>query len=180
MDHIIIHLTDPRTGRDVARDVTGLSRARLDRYRRVAESAEFRELEAQIPDPDPARLLAAWVERVGPVRAGVAILRRRASWVRVGAALGLLLGAFAIGWMVGMAYWLPKFVGSGSGNIIDLLRAYLRASPQLTGTIVTWLTLLVFFALPIVLGVLLGAGAGWFAAALIDAWEHARARRRAR
>jgi hypothetical protein len=179
MDHIIIHLTDPWTGRDVAREVTGLSRTRLNRYRRVVESAEFRELEAQA-DPDPARLLAAWVERVGPVRAGVALLRRRVNWLNAGAALGVLLGAFAIGWLAGIVYWLPRYVGPGSGNILDVVRAYLQASPQLTATVEGWLGLLVFFALPIVLGLLLGAGAGWFAAALIDAWEHARARRRAR
>jgi hypothetical protein len=179
MNRTIIHLTDPWTGRDVARDVTGLSRARLERHRRIVDSAEFRELQAAAADLEPARLLAAWVERVGPVRAGVALLRRRVNWLNAGAALGLLLGAIGIGWLVGIVYWLPKFVGPGNGNIIDVVRAYLRASPQLTGTFVGWLVLVMFFALPIAIGMLLGAGAGWFAAALIDAWEHARARRRA-
>ncbi len=178
MDRIVIHLTDPWTGRDVARDVTGLSRARLERYARVAASAEFRELAAEFADRDatPGELLAAWVERVGPVHAGVAILRRRVVWINIGAALGLAAGALLLGGLLGF----PP-AAAGDENVIVLLRAYLQhAMPQLAGTVLTWLVLVVFFAAPILLGLLLGAGAGWFAAGLIDAWEHARGAPRVR
>ncbi|HVC11093.1 MAG TPA: hypothetical protein VNE59_05625 [Burkholderiales bacterium] len=178
MNRTLIHLTDPWTGRDVTRDVTGLSRARLERYARVVRSAEFRRLEAESGAADPGALLAAWVAQVGPERAGVALLRRRVAWLNAGAALGLLLGAFVLGWLVAVVLWLPQHLASGAGdrNIIDLLRADLQAGvPPLAATLLTWLALAVFFVAPILLGLLLGAGAGWFVAGLIDAWERSRA-----
>lgn len=183
MKHVIVHLTDPWTGRDVTRDVGALSRAQLERYAGVVRSAAFRGLAQEAADATPGELLAAWVEHVGPVHAGAVLLRRRAGWVNAGAAVGAVLGAFLLGWLVGAAVRLPQYLAPGTAdkNAIDLLRAYLQAhAPQLAGTLTTWGVVVALFVAPIVLGLLLGAGAGWFAAGLIDSWAHRRARGRAR
>lgn len=179
----VVRLSDPWSGRDVLRDVTGLTRAQLEHYPRLVNDAEFRRIEANANGASPGQLLALWVERVGPVHAGAFLLRRRVGWVRAGATLGLVSGVFVLGWLLGLVAWLSQHLPPHAGevNVIDLLRGYLHANlPELTGTVLLWLLLVALLVGPILLGLLVGAGAGWFAGGLVDAWERRRSRARVR
>lgn len=105
MKRILIFLQHP-WGFDVVRDVTDMTRDKLDSYYEVVFSKEFKalDIEAQRNNWSPGKLLAAWVDQVGQERAGVAILRRRIYWINTGAVSGLFLSPFVAVFLNGGQY----------------------------------------------------------------------------
>jgi hypothetical protein len=149
MKRIFVFLQHP-WGFDVVRDVTNMTRAKLDTYDWVTLSKEFELLdkEARANNWSAGKLLATWVEQVGRERAGVSILRRRIYWINAGGAAGLLfspvIAVLFEWWPIQSAGWLLPVVVIG----------------------------------PVVLGMMVGAGAGWFLACTVEIVENFLNRRR--
>jgi hypothetical protein len=69
---ICVTLVNPFSGATVERDVTDLTKSQLDAY--PLDEAVCNSLAAKIAPCTPGEFLAAYVDRVGPVAAGVAII----------------------------------------------------------------------------------------------------------
>lgn len=143
MNRIFIFLNDPwNPAKRLVRDVTDLDSDQLQHYL-ILYQDEFAEI-GDRPHREqctPGQLLAAWVERIGPDRAGITFVRRRFNWINTGGAIGLL-GS-------------PMIVLPWVFDLDGVHRALIGLSYLL-------------------LGMCLGAGVGWFAASIVDAWENWR------